>query len=448
MTDTGGPAALPPRRTAAMRGRERERRRRAGTPPKAGAVDFAPARPIMLRESAGDAAARVQPMTAIAARLFRALPALFALGPALFLLAAPDAAQAQRPAPVRVDAVVVEPLVETAPVLGRLVSRTRGDVAAQTVGAVTEIRVRTGDRVARGDVLAVLDIERLTSERDARAATAAAVAARAVAAEARLERAEQELARYEKLRRSAAFSKANLEDKAQERAWLRSDFDAARAQLVQARASLALAELSLARGMVRAPYDGVVTARHTEVGSYIKEGGAIVGMVNDRDLEIEADVPAGRITGLSKGVQVAVTLPDGTEHTASVRAVVPEENAMTRTRIVRFTPTFGATKTPLAANAAATVILPVGASAPALTVHKDAIVRRGQQAIVYVAQENKAEMRPVRLGRAAGPRFEVLEGLAEGDLAIVRGNERLRPGQAVVLPGAEPGNPDSGAKTG
>jgi len=74
--------------------------------------------------------------------------------------------------------------------------------------------------------------------------------------------------------------------------------------------------------------------------------------------------------------------------------------------------------------------------------------RRGQQALVYVAQENKAEMRPVRLGRASGPRFEVLEGLAEGDLAIVRGNERLRPGQAVVLPGAEPGNPDSGAKTG
>ncbi len=387
-------------------------------------------------------------MTAIAARFFRALLALCALGPALLLLAAPDAAEAQRPAPVRVDAVVVEPLVETAPVLGRLVSRMRGAVAAQTVGAVTEIRVQTGDRVARGDVLAVLDIERLTSERDARAATAAAVAARAVAAEARLERVEQEIARYEKLRRSAAFSKARLQDKEQERAWLRSEVDAARAQLVQARASQALAELNLDRGTVRAPYDGVVTARHTEVGSYLKEGGAVVGLVNDRDLEIEADVPAARIVGLSRGIRVAVALPDGTMHTASVRAVVPDENAMTRTRIVRFTPVFGPTTTPLAANAAATVILPVGTSAPALTVHKDAVVRRGQQALVYVAQENKAEMRPVRLGRASGARFEVLDGLAAGDLAIVRGNERLRPGQAVVVPDAKAGKTGAGAKTG
>ena len=105
----------------------------------------------------------------------------------------------------------MQPLVETAPVFGRLVSRMRGAVAAQTEGAVTEMRVQVGDRVAAGDVLAVLDIEKLASERDARAATADAVAARAVAAGARLERVEQEIARYEKLRRSAAFSKARLQ---------------------------------------------------------------------------------------------------------------------------------------------------------------------------------------------------------------------------------------------
>ncbi len=366
----------------------------------------------------------------------------------LLALAPLAGAHAQRAAAVRADPVVVEPLVQTAPVLGRLVSRKQGAVAAQTEGAVTEMRVRVGDRVARGDVLAVLDIERLTSEREARAATAEAVAARVVAAEARLGRVRQEIARYEKLRRSAAFNKARLQDKEQERAWLGSELDAARAQLVQARASLALAELSLARGAVRAPYDGVVTARHTEVGAYVKEGGAVVGLVNDRELEIEADVPAARIAGLEPGTEAEVTLPDGSRHSARVRAVVPDENAMTRTRLVRFTPVFGPTPTPLAANAAATVVLPVGQSAPALTVHKDAVVRRGQQAFVYVAAEGKAEMRPVRLGRASGARFEVLDGLAEGELAIVRGNERLRPGQDIALPGAGGPKPPGKAPTG
>ena len=377
----------------------------------------------------------------------------FAAGSALlaFLALWPSGAEAQRPSPVRVDKVVVEPLAGTAPVFGRLVSRMRGSVAAQTVGAVTEMRVQVGDRVAKGDVLAVLDIEKLTSERDARAATADAVAARALAAGARLERVEQELARYEKLRRSAAFSKARLQDKEQERAWLRSELDAARAQLVQARAGLALAEMDLARGTVRAPYDGVVTALHTEIGSYLKEGGAVVALVNDRKLEIEADVPAARIAALAPGAEVAVLLPDGTKHRARVRAVVPDENAMTRTRLVRFTPDFGQTAVPLAANAAATVVLPVGDAAPALTVHKDAIVRQGQQALVFVAKDGKADRRPVSLGRASGTRFEVLEGLAEGDLAIVRGNERLRPGQPVLVPGAKaakPGKPAQKAKAG
>lgn len=375
-----------------------------------------------------------------------------AAGSALLLLVAfwAAGADAQQPAPVRVDKVVVQPLAETAPVFGRLVSRMRGAVAAQTVGAVTEMRVQVGDRVALGDVLAVLDIEKLTSERDVRAATADAVAARAVAARARLERVEQEIARYEKLRRSAAFSKARLQDKEQERSWLRSELDAARAQLVQARAGLALAEMNLARGTVRAPYDGVVTALHTEIGSYLKDGAAVVALVNDRDLEIEADVPAARVAGLSPGTEVAVLLPDGTRHSARVRAVVPDENAMTRTRVVRFTPDFARTATPLAANAAATVVLPVGAPAPALTVHKDAIVRQGQQALVYVASGGKAERRAVRLGRASGTRFEVLDGLADGDLAIVRGNERLRPGQPVLVPGAEAGKGAAApkAKTG
>ena len=395
-------------------------------------------------------------MTIIAARSLSSHFVKFAAGSALLALSTlgSSGAEAQRPAPVRVDKVVVEPLAETAPVFGRLVSRMRGSVAAQTIGAVTEMRVQVGDRVSEGDVLAVLDIEKLTSERAARAATADAVAARAVAAGARLERVEQEIARYEKLRRSAAFSKARLQDKEQERSWLRSELDAARAQLVQAKAGLALAEMNLARGTVRAPYDGVVTALHTEIGSYLKEGGAVVALVNDRDLEIEADVPAARIAGLAPGARVAVMLPDGTTHSARVRAIVPDENAMTRTRLVRFTPDFGRTATPLAANAAATVVLPVSTPAPALTVHKDAIVRQGPQALVYVANNGKAERRPVSLGRASGTRFEVLDGLAEGDLAIVRGNERLRPGQPVLVPGikaAEPGGSGKGpqkAKTG
>jgi len=69
-------------------------------------------------------------------------------------------------------------------------------------------------------------------------------------------------------------------------------------------------------------------------------------------------------------------------------------------------------------------------------VHKDAIVRRQGQAFVYVAKDGQAQIRPVQLGAAVGGRFEVLGGLGPGEPVVVRGNERLRPGQQIAVGGA------------
>ena len=71
------------------------------------------------------------------------------------VLAPPAGAQAQKAAPVGVDKVIREPLAQTVPVIGRFVARQAGEVAARVTGVVTEMRVQIGDRVQRGDVLAV-----------------------------------------------------------------------------------------------------------------------------------------------------------------------------------------------------------------------------------------------------------------------------------------------------
>ena len=83
-----------------------------------------------------------------------------------------------------------------------------------------------------------------------------------------------------------------------------------------------------------------------------------------------------------------------------------------------------------------TVKVPIGAPRDVLTVHKDAVIKRGPQSIVYVVEDGSANLRPVRLGEAVGSRLEVLEGLQDGDLVVVRGNERLRPGDKVSVDGA------------
>ena len=156
----------------------------------------------------------------------------------------------------------------------------------------------------------------------------------------------------------------------------------------------------------------------------------MVSLVNPAAFEIEADVPANRLRGLTAGTPVTVELA-GASLVGRIRAIVPAENPSTRTRPVRIAADIPPTLEGLAANASARVVLPLAGTSDALTVHKDAINRRGDAATVYVVEDGKAAVRPVTLGDAVGNRLVVREGLAADELVVIRGNERLRPGQAV-----------------
>lgn len=362
---------------------------------------------------------------------------------------AAHAAAAQQPSLVVVDEIRHEPLSQTQPVLGRFVARQGGEVAARTAGPVTEMRIDVGDRVKAGDTMAVLDLDRLKLQRDLAASTEREMAALLDSAKAQLTRRRQDLERLEAIRESAAFSPARYDNAVQDAAISESAVAAAAAALARARASLRIARDQLADGEVAAPYDGVVTERHTEVGAWVGVGAPVATLLNESDLEIEADVPYNRISGLSAGTVVTVSLADGSPHAAIVRAVGAEENALTHTRRVRFTPQVTGAEVANAVGESVSVSLPLGAPRQVITVHKDAILKRQGLSLVYVVNaEGAAEIRPVSLGEAVGPRFEVLDGVAVGERAVIRGNERLRPGQAVSVGEAEQAAADAPATEG
>ncbi|MCP4330289.1 MAG: efflux RND transporter periplasmic adaptor subunit [Alphaproteobacteria bacterium] len=355
---------------------------------------------------------------------------------ALLVTAAPIAhAQEMEAAVIKVDPVRTEPLAQTAPIIGRLVALQSGVIAARAEGPILEVLVEVGDRVGQGDVLAVLDTEQLVLDRDLRAAQVDAARAALAASESSLKLSRQELARLEKLRKSgsAAFPRARFDDVQEAVVGAQRQVARSHALLNQAQSQLQMSEMYLGRAMIRAPYPGIVTARHVAAGAWLDIGEPVVDMLNDTNLEIEADVPSDRIDGLDPGVPVAVTLDDGTKHTAIVRAVVTNENPLTRTRPVRFTPEIGEVSRALAVNQSLTVYLPVGKPRQIVSVHKDAIVNQQGNSLVYIVEDDAANVRPVQLGVAVGGRFEVLQGLEPGDLVVVRGNERLRPGQKVRI---------------
>ena len=366
----------------------------------------------------------------------------------------PAAAQSGRPpALVEVDAVREDATAQTMPVVGRVVPREHGTVAATIGGPVARVPVRVGDRVEAGDALIVLARDLPEARLAQKQADESLEAARVQTAEAEVELVRQELARLEKLKDSAAFPKAIHDDKRQELVRRRSRVREAAAALARAGVQREMAEIELARTTVRAPYAGVVTARQAVPGGYVKAGDPVATLVDDKRLEVEADVPSDRLAGLFPGLEVTLELDGGTVHRATVRAIVPDENPLTRTRPVRFTPDFapsGGSERP-AANQSVVVRIPVAGPGVATSVHKDAVVSRGGRSLVYVAsgtpQAARAELRPIRLGESVGSRFVVVDGLRAGELVVVRGNERINPGQPIRYR-AEGAAPGPGARAG
>ena len=367
-------------------------------------------------------------------------------------VAAPLQAIAQgRVTLVEVDNVVAEPLSQTQPVQGRFVARQSGPVAAQTRGAVMEMHVFVGDEVTAGDPLATLDTGRLQAETARRRAEVQYRTAQVEGAVARHDQATQELARTQKLRRSAAFSRARFDDQTSAVISAKSEIAESQAQLETAKAELALAEIDLRNSTVVAPYSGVVTQRHTQAGAYLRDGDPVVDLVDHQSLEIEADVPSSRVAGVKKGMEIVAIMDGQKQLSAIVRAVIPQENTLSRTRAVRFSPSFDPTKVGAAAEAAVTVRIPVGVPREVVTVHKDAIVQQGG-AVVFVVEEGKVVRKKVQLGESTGSRFVVKDGLTVGMVTVVRGNERLRPGLQVKYkgmkppPGADKAGPAAGGK--
>lgn len=353
----------------------------------------------------------------------------------VFLLASvvPSFAQTPGGSLVRVEKVRTEAMNQTVPIVGRLVSMRMGDIAARISGPIEELKVEVGDRVTKGQVLAVLDSETLVA--DAKLAQSELQEAKADLAtwQAESDVARTELKRQEGLRKSTAFSQARFEDAEKKLAVAESRVERARANVSIKKSNLERKQIDVEYGTVLAPYSGVVMRRFTEAGAFVNRGDPVARLIGDKALEVEAFVPNARLNGLPVGRTVEFRLDDGSVHKAKVRSVLPSENPQTRTRIVRLVPDFSETSRPLADSQSVVVSVPISTGKRVVTVHKDAILKRPNGDMVYLVKDDTAELRPVTLGEAMGGRFEVLKGLDENDVVVTRGNERIQPGAKLRI---------------
>jgi RND family efflux transporter MFP subunit len=199
----------------------------------------------------------------------------------------------------------------------------------------------------------------------------------------------------------------------------------------------------LTKHTVISRFAGYVTAEHTEIGQWLKRGDPVAEVVALDEVEIEAHLPEDYVAFVRPGAEVHVVVPalPNRPFAGKVSRVVPQadERARTFPVLVRVENVIGEDDDPLLkAGMIARVTLPTGTARATLAVSKDAVVPGTKQMwVVDVDPKNpkqgKVRPTPVEFGATSGSSIEVVKGLQPGDRVVVIGNERLRPGQEVVM---------------
>jgi len=232
-------------------------------------------------------------------------------------------------------------------------------------------------------------------------------------------------------------------------------------KIAQARARVAVQQARVDKLNVQiklhtivAPFDGFVIAEHTELGQWVKQGELVAEVAALHEVEILAHVLENHVPHVKIGMSVRVEVPalPTKLFTGKIVRVVPQADLRSRTfpvkvRVENLISDDGPL---LKSGMLARTMLPTGAKRRALLVSKDALVLGGPTPIVYVVDTAPGNTRtgkvrpvPVTPGVADGRLIQVQGELRQGQIVVVRGNERLRPGQAVSVveelkPDAEP----------
>lgn len=230
----------------------------------------------------------------------------------------------------------------------------------------------------------------------------------------------------------------------------------ARARLAKATEDVNHLESQKAKYTLRAPFEGYVVAKHTEVGAWVSRGDPVAEVIEMDPIEIDVTVPEAFIAHVRVGAsaQIRADAYPGQAFTGTVARIIPDADLRSRTFPVKIRLTNPKTEAGghlLKSGMLARVTLAVGPPIQALLVPKDALVLGGPQPALMVVAIDEATQKetvrpvPVQLGVADGALIQVTGNLTAKDKIVVIGNERVRPGQPIAAVMADEQSPAVGA---
>ncbi len=337
---------------------------------------------------------------------------------------------------------------EMVTVSGSLIPRDEILVAPEVEGfRVLELRVDEGDRVKKGDVLAVLVQESL----DAQVAQKEALLARWEAAitqsesqisdmTAKLAEAQANFERAKPLKNSGYLSgttydqrEAAAKSAAAQLASARGGLQLAKAEKAQVEAQRRELEWKRTNTQVTAPADGLISRRTARIGGMASGAGQpMFHIVARSEVELDAEVIETDLGKVTAGQKARVNIAGVGDVDGSVRLVSPEVDKLTRLGRVRI---FLGDDPRLRIGTYARGVIGTTKS-HGLGVPSAAVVFDKAGTFVQVVREGRVARRDVETGLVAGGLVEIREGLSEGDIVVSRAGTFLRDGDAVraVMP--------------
>jgi RND family efflux transporter MFP subunit len=327
--------------------------------------------------------------------------------------------------------MVRQPLVYEA--VGTVQAGITTELAAKLMGTVETIAVREGDRVKRGDILVRLDQRQsraglhqaeagLEEAQQALAATSSARDAALAAAEL----AASTYARYQALKRDDSVSAQEFDEvEARHRQAQAASqqaeamVQAAAFRVSQARAALALAQVTLKDTEIIAPHPGIITAKLVDEGDLATPGRPLLTLETTDRYRLDVVLPESYIEDVSLQLKVRANIPalNGAVLEGTVSTIVPAADPGSRSFLIKVAlPPTAQVKSGMFAR----VRIPRGFH-DQFTVPLSAVVRHGQLTGLYIVDAGGiAHLRLVRLGGVFQDAVEVLSGINQGDRYVVK----------------------------
>lgn len=370
---------------------------------------------------------------------------------------------------------------------GEVVATESVVIAATKEGPINYGPWREGDEVGAGDRL--VEIDREVHRAEAETARAALSVARARLADLRagarreeIEKARAGVKRWEATLQEARetyrrqmdliagdFTSRQSVDQARER------MEVAEAELASARQSLAMleagptatevavqeaaveeasarltqAEAHLAECIVRAPFDGRITAVHVRPGDLAVPRNPLVEMFDPASLVVRFNVPEAHAAAVRPGLRVEVTLDalPGRTYAGEVVRAYPRLDQATRTRTVEAR--LEGVGAELMPHQFARLKLELDAVEDAVLVPPEAVLQTPEgEDVVFLVEDGKAARRRVEIGVEQRTGVQILSGVRPGAEVITRGHEGLRDGAPVRLAGEEGAGRGEGREDG